>query len=90
METAEEFAARLMTHLADTLIVPRMSPREAKSHAIALIEEDRAAAKRELLEEIRSRSIVLRNGPSKYIETDSVWEAFVDAAAKYTQPGGVK
>jgi hypothetical protein len=68
METAEEFAARLVTHLADTLIAPSMSPREAKTHAIALIEADRAAvalaAKRELLEELTKQAHVCENNAS--------------------------
>ncbi|HYQ47123.1 MAG TPA: hypothetical protein VER11_34370 [Polyangiaceae bacterium] len=92
METAEEFAVRLVTHLADTLIASRMSPREAKAHAIALIEADRAAvalaAKREVLEEIRDYTASAYPNSGDWQRRYEALLSFLDA--KYTRHGGVR
>jgi hypothetical protein len=84
MATAEEFARRLMVHLADTLIAPKMSPREAKANAISLIEADRAAAKLEVLEEMRLAMNAFMKGKGLYVDPgEALAHAYDEARAKY-------
>ena len=88
IETAEEFARKLVTHLADTLIAPRMKPAEAKSVAISMIEADRAAvtwaARRDLLEEMRLAMNAYMKGKGIYVDPGEALAVAYDAAvAKY-------
>ena len=86
LESAEEFARALVTHLADTLIGRSMPPAQAKAHAIALIEADRAAVRVALLDEIETERLKVRG----YHHTAS--QGFFTACrmlrAKYERPAG--